>query len=143
MKEESAQIFTVTIKFQNKIFNAFELSLILLSMLMILLSTLNLIRHLIYGNNQNQLLNLNLTYVILWTKACGLLIWLVHFNAGKTQSVSIDWSKNTGAIDVKMEGLFLSKNYLLRCWSPLSLLNLTGALTLFLLLNLYSGKLEP
>ena len=51
MKEESAQIFTVMIKFQNKIFNAFELSLILLSMLMILLSTLNLIRHLIYGNN--------------------------------------------------------------------------------------------
>ena len=72
-----------------------------------------------------------------------MLIWLVHFNAGKTQSVSIDWSKNTGAIDVKMESLFLSKNYLLRCWSPLSLLNLTGALTLFLLLNLYSGKLEP
>ena len=131
MKEESAQISTVMIKFQKMIFNAFELSLILLSMLMILLSTLNLIRRLICGNNQNQLLNLNLTYGTLWTRACGLLFWLIHFNAGKTQSVLIDWSKNTGAIDVKMEGLFLSKNHLLRCWSPLSLLNLLGLLRYF------------
>ena len=30
--------------------------------------------------------------------------WLVDFNAGKTQLVSFDWSKNTGAIDVKMDG---------------------------------------
>ena len=29
--------------------------------------------------------------------------WLVDFNAGKTQLVSFDWSKNTGAIYVKME----------------------------------------
>ena len=30
--------------------------------------------------------------------------WLVDFNAGKTQLVSFDPSKNTGAIDVKMDG---------------------------------------
>ena len=30
--------------------------------------------------------------------------WLVDFNAGKTQLVSFDQSKNTGAIDVKMDG---------------------------------------
>ena len=30
--------------------------------------------------------------------------WLVDFNAGKTQLVSFDWSKNTGAIAVKMDG---------------------------------------
>ena len=30
--------------------------------------------------------------------------WLVDFNAGKTQLVSFDLSKNTGAIDVKMYG---------------------------------------
>ena len=30
--------------------------------------------------------------------------WLVDFNAGKTQLVSFDLSKNTGAIDVKMDG---------------------------------------
>ena len=30
--------------------------------------------------------------------------WLVDFNAGKTQLVSFDQSKNAGAIDVKMDG---------------------------------------
>ena len=35
--------------------------------------------------------------------------WLVDFNAGKTQLVSFDWSKNTGAIDVKMEGSVLEE----------------------------------
>ena len=29
--------------------------------------------------------------------------WLVDFNAGKTQLLSFDQSKNTGAIDVKMD----------------------------------------
>ena len=38
------------------------LSVILLSVQMILLSTLSVIRHLIYDNNQNWLLNLNLIY---------------------------------------------------------------------------------
>ena len=31
--------------------------------------------------------------------------WLVDFNAGKTQLISFDQSNNTGAIDVKMDGL--------------------------------------
>ena len=35
--------------------------------------------------------------------------WLVDFNAGKTQLVSFDQSKNTGAIDVKMDGSFLKE----------------------------------
>ena len=30
--------------------------------------------------------------------------WLVVFNAGKTQLVSFDWSNNTGAIDLKVDG---------------------------------------
>ena len=30
--------------------------------------------------------------------------WLLDFNAGKTQLVLFDWSDNTGAIDVKMNG---------------------------------------
>ena len=42
--------------------------------------------------------------------------WLVDFNAGKTQVVSLDQRNNNGSIDVKMDGLFLRKNYLLRCW---------------------------
>ena len=30
--------------------------------------------------------------------------WLVDFRAGKTQLVSFDWSNNTGAFSVKMDG---------------------------------------
>ena len=30
--------------------------------------------------------------------------WLVDFNAGKTQLILFDWSNNSGAIDVKMDG---------------------------------------
>ena len=51
------------------------LSVILISMLMILLSTLSVIRHLICGNNKNWLLNLNLIYKAVGTGAgSGLLI---------------------------------------------------------------------
>ena len=35
--------------------------------------------------------------------------WFVDFNAGKTELVSFDWSNNTGAIDVKMDGFVLGK----------------------------------
>ena len=37
--------------------------------------------------------------------------WLVDFNTGKTQLVSFDWSKSTGAIDVKMEGSVLEEKF--------------------------------
>ena len=45
--------------------------------------------------------------------------WLVDFNAGKTQLVSFDRSKNTGAIDVKMDGSVLEEK------SSLKMLGLT------------------
>ena len=35
--------------------------------------------------------------------------WLLDFNAGKTQLVSFDQSKNTGTIDVKMNGFVLEE----------------------------------
>ena len=35
--------------------------------------------------------------------------WLVDFNAGKTQLVWFDQSRNTGAIDMKMDGPVLEK----------------------------------
>ena len=35
--------------------------------------------------------------------------WLVDFNAGETQLVLFDWSNNTGAIDVKMDGSVLEE----------------------------------
>ena len=38
--------------------------------------------------------------------------WLVDFNAGKTQLVSFNWSNNTGAIDVKIDGSVLEENHL-------------------------------
>ena len=43
--------------------------------------------------------------------------WLVDFNAGKTQLVLFRRCNNNGSIDVKMMGLFLRKNHLLRCWN--------------------------
>ena len=81
------------------------LSVILLSVLMILLSILSVIRHLIYRNNLNWLLNLNLMYETAdWGKK-----WLVDFNAGKTQLVLFDRSNNSGSIDVKMDGSVLEE----------------------------------
>ena len=67
--------------------------------------------------------------------------WLVDFNAGKTQLVSFDRSKNTGAIDVKMDGSVLEEK------TSFKMLGLTFssklALTLSLLLKLPPRKLEP
>ena len=36
-------------------------------------------------------------------------MWLVDFNAGKTQLVSFDLSNNSGAIDVKIDGSVLEE----------------------------------
>ena len=72
---------------------------------MILLSVLSVIRHLMYGNNWNWLLNLNLIYK---TLDMGRK-WLVDFNAGKTHLVLFDESNSTGAIDVKMDGSVLEE----------------------------------
>ena len=70
------------------------LSVILLSMLMILLSALNVIRHLICGNNLNSLLNLNLAYGRLWTGAgSGLLILML---------VKLNWFRLTGLITLML-----------------------------------------
>ena len=45
--------------------------------------------------------------------------WFVDFNAGKAQLVLFDWSKNTGAINVKMYGSVLEEK------SPFKMLGLT------------------
>ena len=66
------------------------LAVILPYMLMILLSILSVIRHLVYGNNLNLLLNLNLIYETLWTGVrSGLLISML----GK-----LNWFCLTGVI---------------------------------------------
>ena len=73
------------------------LSVTLLSMLMILLSTVNVIKHLNW-------LESKLRNTVDWGRK-----WLVDFNAGKAQLVSFDRSKNTDAIDAKMDGSVLEK----------------------------------
>ena len=114
-------------------------SVILLSMLMRLLSTLIVVRHLISGNSWNWLLNLNLISETLWTGAgSGLLFSILE---------KLNWFFVTGLITLvllmwKWMDLFLSKMYLLRCWGCLSLLNWIGALTSVLLLKPCPRKLD-
>ena len=83
------------------------ISVILLSMLMILLSTLSVIKHLICGNNYDWLLNLNLIYETLWTGAgSGLLISvlkqlnLFHLIVRIT-TVLLLWKKDGSVLDEK------------------------------------------
>ena len=86
------------------------LSVILLFMLMMLLSILREMRHLIYGNNLNWLLNLNLIYETPWTGArSGLLISML----GK-----LNWFPQASLIALvllmwKLMGLFLRKNHII------------------------------
>ena len=69
--------------------------------------------------------------------------WLVDFNAGKTQLVSFNWSNNTGAIHVKIDGSVLEEKWSFKMLGLNSLLNWIRALTLYLLLKLLARKLEP
>ena len=92
---------------------------------------------LIYGNNLNWLLNLNLIYKTMWTAArTGLLISMLR---------RLNWFCVISLITVllmwKWMGLFLTKNHLLRCWVWPSLLNWIVVLTLSLLLKLPPRKL--
>ena len=66
------------------------LPVILLSMLLIVLSILSVIKHLVWGNNFNWLLNLNLIYEALWTgvRSSLLILMLVKFS----------WFRLTGLI---------------------------------------------
>ena len=115
------------------------LSVIFLYMLMILLSTLNVIRHLICGNNQNWLLNLNLTYKTLWTGAgSGLLISMQE----KLSFFNLTSVKTLVLLIWKWMGLFLRKNHLLKYWGSLYLLHWIGALTSTVLLKQPPRKLD-
>ena len=67
--------------------------------------------------------------------------WLVDFNTGKTQLVLFDRSKNTGAIDVKMDGSVLDEKSFFKMLG-LSF-NWIGALLSYLLVKLLPRNLEP
>ena len=93
----------------------------------------SVIRHLICSNGLNWLLNLNLIDETLWTGARSYLLISV---LGK-----LSWFRLTRLITLVLlmrgwMGLFLRRNYLLRCWGWPSLLNWNGTLTLSLLLKL-------
>ena len=93
------------------------LFVILLSVLMILLSTPSVIRHLIYCNNQMAAeLESDLRDTMYWVRK-----WFADFNAGKAQPALLEQFNNIGAIDVKMDGFVLEKNHFLRCWWCLSI----------------------
>ena len=111
---------------------------ILLSML-IILSTLNVIRHLSDLWQQVELaseIEPNLQDTEDWGRK-----WLVDFNSGKTQLVLSDQSSNIGAIDVKMDASVLEQKSSLRCWVDFPFYWI-GALT-SLLLKLSPRNLEP
>ena len=76
------------------------------------------------------------------TADCGRK-WLVDFNAGKTQLVSFDRSKNTGAIDVKMDGSVLEEKTSFKMLGLTFSSKLDWTLTLSLLLKLPLRKLGP
>ena len=105
--------------------------LMMLSMILISIwwyySILSVIRHLIFGNSLNWLLNLKLIYETQWTGTrSGLLISML----GK-----LNWVHLTSLITMvllmwKWMGLFWRKNHLLRCWGLPSLLNWIGTLIL-------------
>ena len=70
-------------------------------------------------------------------------VWLVDFNAGKTQLVSFDQSNNTGATDVKIDGFVLKEKESFMMLGCLSLRNSVLAFKLSLLLKLPPRILEP
>ena len=110
------------------------LSVILVSMLKILLSILSVIRHLwLSVIRQLELvseLKPDLLHTIGWGKK-----QLVDFGYGRYSIDSFDWSNNTGAICVKMDGSVLKEKSSFKILGVLSL-------TLCLLLKLPSKKVD-
>ena len=107
--------------------------------MLIILSTLNVIRHLSDLWQQVELaseIESNLQDTDDWGRK-----WLVDFNSGKTQLVLSDQSSKIGAIDVKMDASVLEQKSTLRYWVDFPFYWI-GALT-SLLLKLSPRNLEP
>ena len=68
--------------------------------------------------------------------------WIVDFNAGKSQMVSLDRSNNNGSIDVKMDGSVLEEKSSFKMLGLTFSSKLDWVLTLSLLLKLPPRKLE-
>ena len=80
------------------------LPVILLFMLIILLSKCDQTSDLWQQLEAASELEPDLKDTVDWSKK-----WLVDFNVGKTQLILFDWSNNTGAMDVKMNGSVLEE----------------------------------
>ena len=80
------------------------LPVILLFMLIILLSKCDQTSDLWQQLESASELEPDLKDTLDWSKK-----WLVDFTAGKTQLIFFDWSNNTGAMDVKMNGSVLEE----------------------------------
>ena len=112
-------------------------SLIFSSMLMLLLllkcdQNYDLGQHFEFASKYES----DLRVTLIWSNK-----WLVNFCATKTQLVSSDNLKNSGALYVKMDGT-LMKSYLWRCYDCLSPVNWISVLTLSLLLKLLLKKIR-
>ena len=108
-------------------------------MLLILLTTLSVIRHLICDNSYNWLLNLNLICETLWTGTeSGLLMSMLE----KVELFCLTGLITQVLLMIKLMDLFLRK-IIFQDARTLSLLILTEAFTLSLLLKLPSRKLKP
>ena len=83
------------------------LHVIVLSVLMILLSTLLVIRYLWQQLELVSELESDLWDTLDWDRK-----WFVDLIAGKTQLVSFNCSNNTGAIDLEMDGSVLEEKHL-------------------------------
>ena len=104
---------------------------------MILLSTLRVIRHLIRGNNNSCIFNLNMIYNTLWTGAgSGLFISMLE----KLNLFSFVQFNNTSAIHVESDGSLLEEKLPFEMLRPP---NWIEALTLSLLLKLPPRKVGP
>ena len=69
--------------------------------------------------------------------------WLVDFNAGKAQVFWFDWSNNTVAIDVKMDGFVLAEKSSFKMLGLTFFSKLDLGSYLSLLPKLPPRKLEP
>ena len=65
------------------------------------------------------------------------------FNVGKTQLVSFDWSNNTGAIDVKMDGSVLEKKSSSKMLEMIFSSKLDWCFYIISIAKTASKKLEP
>ena len=114
------------------------LFVILLFLLIMLPSTVSVIRHLVWQQQEfASKLEFDLQNAVKWCR-----MWLVDFNTEKLRRLHLTSVITLVLFMWKWIGLSLRKNCVLWCWDWLYPLNLIGTLILSLLLKLPRRKLE-